>query len=336
MAVFRLVVRASAVGVAVMAASSAWGAIPPYTLAGSMPAAGLSAFDVLPDGRIIATSGLDVLVESAPGSGVMAPAGRLPAGAVSAFGASFIRVSPSGSRIAIGDNNFPGPQFVHVIETSSLAAGVDSPLVSVPAPNFDAAWNGDASLFVTGSVNFSTPAQVTRIDLGATPGATVVISGVGDGSGGVAIRGSTLYTGVGFDSAGVTTGIIRSFDLGTLASASSAAAFGSGAFVADVLSASPLDFDVAGNLLVGGGDFFGAVPDAGYVAVIDLVTGDRLELSPAGFAFYGVRYNAVRSEILVSDLFGASPAIYRYVVPAPSAAAVLVSLGLVAWRRRRA
>lgn len=314
---------------------SAYGALPAYALSGTVPVGAAQAFDVMPDGRIVLSSGRTILVESAPGSGGFSPAGQIASGTVSSFGASFIRVSPSGAKIAIGDNNAPGPQNVYVVQTATLTPGVDAPAVPVAVPNFDAAWAGEDRLYVSGSVNFSQPAQVARVDLGPSPSVTAVLTGVGDGSGGVCVHGGRLFAGVGYDATDATTGVIRSFDLPALNAAGSGSPFGGGLFVGDLLSAASLDFDEAGFLLVGGGDFGSATFDAGAAAVVNLGTGERLDLAPAGFGFYSVRYNLARHELLVADLFGATPAIYRYAVPAPGAGCVIMLVFAGSLRRAR-
>jgi len=116
--------------------------------------------------------------------------------------------------------------------------------------------------------------------------------------------------------------------------------------VADVPSASPLDFDAQGNLLVGGGDAFSGAGDFGYAGVVGsdsirdalnglgFTPGATLELTPDPLAeFVNVRFNEVTAEVLVE----ANGVIYRYQVPAPGVGAVL-ALGapMIARRRRNA
>jgi hypothetical protein len=129
---------------------------------------------------------------------------------------------------------------------------------------------------------------------------------------------------------------MRTFSASAVASATSAIAFGSGAAVpgGPVLSASPLAFDALGQLLVGGGDpaTFGGRGDVGYAAVINLTTGQRLQLNPLGTpnARYAVDFNAVTSE----SWLAAQGVVYRYAIPAPGSAAIL-TLGLFAASRRK-
>ena len=83
----------------------------------------------------------------------------------------------------------------------------------------------------------------------------------------------------------------------------------------------------------GGGDAFGGSTDIGYAAVVNPASpGEFLRLSPAGTSVtYGVRFNAFTDELLVT----AGGIAYRYAVPGPAAAGLLLLAGLTAARRRR-
>jgi len=329
-----------------LAATAANASVPPYTLVGSFAVTG-DAFDILPDGRVVTISGHVLSMQSAIGASSYAAIGSVPTGSISGFGASFLSVSPSGTSIAIGDNNFGPGASVVIVATASLNPGASSSVLSIATPNSEAAWNGEGQLFVSG---FGSGPVVTRIDIGALT-ATTVITAIGDGSGGIAVRAGRLYAGIGFDatSGGALTGDIRAFDLagpGGIATGAASVGFGTGVLVADALSAGSLGFDAAGSLLVGGGDFFSGSNDFGYAAAIDgdailaalaggSLAGDsaELRLSPAGAsAFYSVRFNSALNEVLVvSGGVG-----YRYAVPTPAAAGLLALSGLVAARRQRA
>lgn len=324
-----------------IAGSRSEAAIPAYTLVGSYtlpsPSAGGGAWDFLPDGRVIQVrSGGDIFVQDGQNASTYSRLGALPASSISGFGASFLKVSPDGTRLAIGDNNF-GPQAaVSFVNLADLSAPTVAPVTAVLCPNFDAAWSGN-QLYVTGAASSDFIPNVFRIDLSAAPTRSTLITGAGDGSGGVALRGGSLYTGVGYSAPGspLPAGQIRSFSLGSLNPAIPAN-FTSGAVVATALSASPLNFDPFGNLLVGGGDEFGGTTDIGYLAIIDLANADPaawLRLSPAGAAVtYSAAFNTGTNELVVTT----GSTAYRYAVPTPAAAGTLALAGLWATRRRRA
>lgn len=302
--------------------------------------AGASAWDVDAQGRSWALVGDSVYRENAPGSGAFLPFGSVPSGTVSTFGGSFIRVNDAGTEVAIGDGNFGASARVHFVSTAALAAAspAGAPTQSVLTGNFDGNWNGN-QFYVTGAGDDFVPFvnRVTFTDATGTPVATRVVTGIGGASAGVAFSGGTIFTGVGYGGGGLSTGDIRMFDLLTVNAAGGSGfpvAYSTGSQVAGgpVLSASPLAFDGAGRLLVGGGDAFGGTTDIGYVAVIDLATGVRQLLSPAGAdVTYGVDYNPALSQIYVSE----DGVVYRYAVPTPGTSVVLTLGGLAALRRRR-
>jgi hypothetical protein len=313
--------------------------LPSYQLIGQYTGpAGWHAFDVMPDGRVLFMTGHEFRAADVRSPASATLLGRVNPAIVSAFGPSFVSVSPDGAAIAIGDNNFGAGAAVHVLSVSTLDPGAPSGTEAFAAPNTEACWSG-STLFVSG---FGSGPVVTRIDLAAGTMQTV-LTAIGDGNGGVAVRDGRLFVGVGFDaSGGTTTGQVRAFDIATIEAAP--AAFASGTLVARALSGASLGFDAGGNLLVGGGDFFSGSNDVGAAAVIDgagiaaaLAGGaidpiaSQLRLSPAGAWFYGIRFNSATSELLVA----ANGTLYRYAIPGPGTAGVIMLVGLAAARRRR-
>lgn len=310
-------------------------AIPAYTLVGQFPLAG-GAWDIGPDGRIYQIRGQDIYLQDAAGGASFSRVGSVPAGTTASFGASFLSVSPDGTTLAIGDNNFSAQASVHFVATSLLTTAATTPTTSVVCPNFDADWDGN-QLYVTGADSSTFNSELYRISFSnalGTPVRQTLVRDIGLASGGVAVRNGVLITGTGFGSAAHPTGQIRSFLTSSLGSGP-AAGFGTGSLVATALSASPLGFDAFGNVLVGGGDSFGGTTEIGYAAVIDPANPDPsrwLRLSPAGTAItYSVAMNSFSDEVLV---IGGGTA-YRYAIPTPAAAAVLALGGLAAMRRRR-
>ena len=342
-------VAAGSLGLLAIGAPNAVGGLPPYSLVGSytLPSGG-GAMDVLPNGQLVVVqSDGTVLVQSSLNGSSYLPLGSVGSaifdGTFGNYGASFVSVSPDGSRMAIGDNG--AFDRVHFVEIAALEPMLTTPTSSVEAPNFDGAWADDSTMFISG---FRATAGVWRVNADAL-NATQVLHNSSGGAGGVAVHDGRVYTGDGFNTSGGgdPTGNVRAFDIGGLSAAASSVAFETGTLVADALSASPVRFDALGNLLLGGGDFFAGSNDFGYGAVVDqesilaaLAGGPvapdaaELRLSPAGgFAFYGIEFNAFTNELLVM----ADGVAYRYAVPAPSTAMLLTVGGiLTAGRRRRA
>ncbi|HBS28484.1 MAG TPA: hypothetical protein DEB06_03310 [Phycisphaerales bacterium] len=328
-------------------------ALPPYTPVGTFQLpAGTHAYTVAPDGRLLAIVGPEILAQSELNGSAFSRLGGVDPALVPSFGASFLEVSPDGGRLAIGDNGLAGA--VHLVSAGALdpAPGAFAPTTPVAVPNnFTAHFLDSDTLLVGGSAGFGAASFVEELTaLGApAPLTRTVITNIDGAPGGLASRNGFLFTGNGFDNGpgGSETGEVRAFPLASLALAPMDFE-GAGIPVADALSAVSLGFDALGNLLVGGGDFFGS-GDAGYAAVIDSDAIDaalwgapvapiapdsaELRLVPATpLDFYSIRHNPVTNELLVSA-FG-SDTVYRYAVPAPGSLAALALIGLAVGRRR--
>ncbi len=285
-----------------------------------------SVFDVSPDGRLICITETGAIVHqnavNIGGGGAYAPLGSLPAGSVPNFGAGFLRISPDGTRCAIGDNG--AANRVHVLSISALSVSGPTTPVTISVPNFDAAWGEFSTLYVNGSPSFGVAPSLYQVET-STGSWTDVVTHIGDGSGGVAVRGARVYTAIGFDAAGILTGQVRSFSLSSSAGSPPPVAFSTGLLAAQASTGNSLAFDATGDLIEAG---FGGV------SVIDLSTSQIYNLpglSPTGF--YSAAFNAFTSEILVRD-FG-SPTVLRYGIPAPASATLLGLAGILAVRRRR-
>ncbi len=205
---------------------------------------------------------------------------------------SFVRISPDGSRIALG---LGFARDLLVLPTSILDPVAPPLLDAHPQVDrfavgyFDAAWLDGTSKLVLSAF---TGVSLLDLEGGGAP-VPLVTGGPLDaaGSGGVAVvhrpgsaTDGALLVGIGFDPATGRTGEIRAFSAVELAAAIAAGTpldFEAGALVAErVLSANSLAVDPAGNLVVGGGDFLSADPDeSGYAA---LVAAEVLERALAG------------------------------------------------------
>ena len=249
--------------------------------------AGAGPFDVMGDGRLIVMMDDEVLVETAAGSRNFSLHGVLPGADIALFGPAFIRVSPGGTKIAVGNNG--GASFVDfevgVFDLASLSGDWFS------AGHFEAAWIDNRHLALTAG-DFVVASVVTALDTQspdpANPTNIIIVDNIGGASGGIAFdRAGNLYTGNGFSFIGPSgTGAVKAFDHASWSAALSGGPAldfeDDGTLIVDILSASPLRLDRQGNLIVGGGDFFSST-DLDFVAVIraSVVNGALLGMAPA-------------------------------------------------------
>ncbi len=324
-----------------------------YFLAGSFTLPnGAGLFDVLNDGRIVTLGGDEVYTETFVGAGDFQVAGTLPGADIAAFGAAFLRVSPDGARIAVGNNggaNLDDFQ-VGVFDLDGLSGAWFA------AGHFQAEWFDDTRLGLTAG-EFGSPGLVTLLDTtspdSSQPINPTVVNNIGGASAGITFDVSgNLYTGNGFAIAGPSaTGDIRHITASAWMAAMDGGAAvdfeNDGTAVVDVLSATSLGFDGTGNLFVGGGDFGGDLDYAAVVnasAIADALSGmgvidpldpkQVLRLDPDELNdqnFYDVNFNNVTGDLYLRD--GAT--VYRYAVPEPATAALLFAM-VAAMARRRA
>ncbi len=322
-----------------------------YTLVESFSLpAGAATLDVLPDGRLISMAGDQLLTESAAGARTFTVAGVLAGADFSSFGPAFVRVSQSGTHLAVGNGG--GASFANYQIGVFELGGLTGRWLS--AAHFDAAWVDDRHLALSAGT-FGQPGYVSLLDTAsadaANPVNPLLVQNVGGASGGVALDGAgNLYTGNGFATTGPSgTGAVMHFPH---AAWHSALAGGTpidfeadGRLVVDILSAGSLGFDAEGNLFVGGGEFGGA--DVNFAALVSVSavqaaivgTGaaDVLDLSQVrrldpdahnDFNFYSVAFNPIREELYLYD----GGLVHVYAVPEPGSW-LLLSLGAIALAR---
>ena len=322
---------------ALLTSSASGDSFSAYQLQGSFSLpTGASGLDTLPDGRLLTVVGTSVQVESTAGSRTFASIGALPGADFSDFGLGFVRVSPDGTRVAIGNGG--GASFGNYeVGVFSLA---DLSGTWFNANHFDGEWVNNRSVALTGGT-FGSPSYVSLLDTTSTdtvhPVNLVAIDGIGGASGGIAFDAAgTLYTGNGFAISGPSgTGLVKAF---APVAWTNAASLGTpidfetmGTTVVDILSAGSLGFDAQGNLFVGGGDFAGpdqnfaalihraAVADSltggGPVDVLDVAQVRRLDPDANGTSnFYGVIFNDALHELYIYD----GGTVFVYAVPEPA------------------
>ncbi|MGB2987841.1 MAG: hypothetical protein WBE26_18385 [Phycisphaerae bacterium] len=287
---------------------------------------GADVFDVLTDGRIVVLAGADVYVETTAGSRDFALHGALPEPNLNPF-AAFVRVSPDGTKMAVGDNL----DRVGIFEITTLSGSWFT------AFHFDAEWYDDTRLALSGAdLDNVTLLDITSPDP-LDPINPVIIENINGAPAGIAFDSNgNLYTGNGLASGDPEeTGEVRVFDhaawTAVLEGGTPLDFFTNGTLVVDILSAASLGFDVEGNLHVGGGDFIGGT-DVDFAALVrasavrDAIMGlgpadpndpaDVRQLDPdsdSTFNFYTVNYNSVTEELYLMD-FGATR-VYVYAAP---------------------
>ena len=294
---------------------------------------GPTVFENLADGRLIAVSTLlanpddfvgtpELYVESDVGTRDFLYVGdlQLDTGASwSAFGGAFLEVSPDGSRIAIGDNDFSSPR-IGVVDTADLldvSAWAGNPIDWYPVPHFAANWWDNQHLVI--STAAAAGSAVTFLDTTsstAAPTNPTVISNIAGASAGVSFDADgNLYTGNGFEDTtpgGSATGAIKRFDAADWAAALVGATTidfeTEGTDIDTILSAGGLDFDAEGNMIVGGGDLFGSgQSDFLSVVLINDAANEYRTFDPADAttSFYSIVYNEFTGEILAYEPFAA-------------------------------
>ncbi len=316
---------------------------------------GAGPFDALPDGRLVVLVGADVHREVSPAARSFALLGTLPGADLPGFGAAFLRVSPDGTRLAVGNNG--GASFgnfqVGVFDAATLSG------TWFDAGHFEGRWFDDTWLALTDG-DFVSPSVVTLLDTTSPnpsgPINPIVIDGIGGGSAGVAFDSAgRLITGNGFFLFGPSgTGTIKSFafaDWQAVLSGGTPLDFETqGVFLADLLSAAPLGMDDSGHLLVGGGDFgddfdFAALVSGGAIQDALMGGGPALLGDPSavrtldpdtvnGFNFYDVNYIGATGELVLFDRSGSTAFTYsasHVNVPLASVAGTVWTCVLLGW-----
>ncbi len=314
----------------------------PYQLLGSFPLpTGAGPLDALPDGRIIVLVDDDLYVETKPGVHSFVLHGTLPSADLPSFGAAFLRVSPNGMNIAVGNNGGAGfsNYLVGVFTLTPLAGTWFS------AAHFDGEWINNTQIALTAG-DFVNPSVVTVLDttspIPAAPVNPTIVDNIGGASGGIAFDSAgNLYTGNGFQTSGPSgTGAVKAFALSQWTAALSGGPIlhfeTDGILIVDILSASPLAFDAHDNLFVGGGDF-SSVSDFDFAALVNHASVSealmgmgpvnvddssevrRLDPDAAnGSNFFGVFVNPALSHLYVRDGSTADVHLYQDVSTVPA------------------
>jgi len=250
-------------------------------------------------GRLIVANNQTLYLQKTYGSSEFVPVARTSG----VMEPSFIRVSPDGSKIALG----PGAgQPLMVFPTSVLQPNAnpaaaplldtDSRVSAYPVSYYDADWLDNQHLIFNGG---TWPAPPEGSGVGALdtddPGETIgveLISGIPGYSAGVAVdHNGNVLTGIGLQFTGPRrTGEIKLFTHAQILAALSGSPIdygdeATGNIVAtQVLSAASLGVDAENNLYVGGGDVFGTggAAELGFAAIISSSVLDRVANGTGG------------------------------------------------------
>jgi streptogramin lyase len=251
------------------------------TLPPPEPGSFSTAFDFIPDGRLVVFTGTEVRIQSQRGSSTFNLIGSLPAEFRGGSDPAFVVTGTLGSFFLLGTgaggSQFPSQPFNGSIFVLPRTGGQANLVTNIPF-HTGADFRRPLEAFVSrGDASFAKSA-VERVNL-STQAVQTVIDNVPGASAGVGVdRLGNVYTGIGSDPNGQRTGEIRRFSRRIINQAIQTRVpvnFGDGEFVAKVLSAGGLLFDGEGQLWVSGGDLLGN-GQQGFIAEVDPKTGQIL------------------------------------------------------------
>jgi hypothetical protein len=241
-----------------------------------------TAFDFIPDGRLVVFTGTEVRIQTQKDTSNFDFIGSLPSEFRGGSDPAFVVTGLGGNFFILGTgaggSKFPNQPFNGSIFVLPRTGGQAESVALIP---FHAAANfrQPLELFINrGESDFSRSA-IERLNL-ITKKVLTVIDNIPGASSGVGIdRQGNIYTGIGLDPNGTRTGEIRRFsqtDINRAIRTGIPLDFDTdGVFVVKVLSAGNLLFDHEGDLWVGGGDVAGS-GQQGFIAEIDPQTGTVL------------------------------------------------------------
>ncbi len=191
--------------------SSAPEAFNPYSPSGnfSLPV-GTLKFDILPDGRIVALADDKIFIEKAIGAREFKLIAKIPGLHIGTYGPHFLRISPNGRKIAVGNNDAGDNKgYIWILELPALS------VKWFPLNHFDAEWYDNDLLAITNGI-FGESSMVSILDTTSSPLSpqeTIVIDNIGGASAGITFdKDGNLFTGNGLKQSGPSsTGTIKYF-----------------------------------------------------------------------------------------------------------------------------
>ncbi|BCY09358.1 SMP-30/gluconolactonase/LRE family protein [Actinoplanes sp. L3-i22] len=249
------------------------------------PATGsyFTLFNYAPDGRIVVFDGFTVSIQVAPNSTRFRPIGTLPESFLGGTDPAFVTVDPDGRQVLLGGgaggSKYPDPAFNGAVFRMPLTGGTAVRTGTFPYSIGGEFWNDDLFLMGQGETFGTFTGSVEVLDVARGTTRPLVARIPGD-PGGIALDSrQNLYVGLGAGQDTSRTGEIHRFGHDAVRRAMRTGQpldfDADGRLVTQVLNAGDLAFGPRGELYVGGGDFQ-ARQDFGYVAVVDVRTGQVL------------------------------------------------------------
>lgn len=230
----------------------------------------VGAYDIA--GRLIAAANGTVYLQKNFGASLWLDVATVP----ERMDPSFIKISPSGVRVALGVGYYQplyifGPGVLNTDEPTDLSTAPD--VLSFSANYYDAVWLDERYLLINaGSFVGSEVYAIDTQDPDPAGNTRVIVADITGASGGVAVDAmGNVVTGVGY---GFKTGQLKIWSseqvLAVVEGGEPLDYESTGYVLANqALSAASLGFDSSGNLHVGGGDVFGGSGYYGYAVLID-------------------------------------------------------------------
>lgn len=241
-----------------------------------------TAFDFIPDGRLVVFTGTQVKIQQQQNSSNFNLLGNLPLEFRGGSDPAFVVTGRDGNFFVLGTgaggSKFPAEPFNGSIFVLPKTGGQAQPLANIPF-HAAAGFGKRQELFINrGEASFQN-STVLKLDVKTSKFQTI-IENIPGASAGVGVdRRGNVYTGIGSDPNNKRTGEIRRFerkDIKRAITSGTPLDFDKdGKFVAQVLSASGLVFDRDGDLWVSGGDVIGG-RQVGFIAEINPQTGKIL------------------------------------------------------------
>jgi hypothetical protein len=231
-------------------------------------------------GRVLAATNSSVFLQKNFGASAWLTVGTVPDN----MDPSFIKISPDGTRVALG-TGFYKPLYVFPVAALSVAAPPDLAAASgTSAFNlsyYDAEWLDSRFLFINSGTH--TGSAIFALDTwgGDVPSSLIpIITDIPGASGGVTFdHNGNLLTGIGY---GADTGQLKIWPASDIAAVLEPGALpldyvSTGFVLAErMLSAASLGVDGENNVYVGGGDVFGTTGNSGFGGLISATVVDRV------------------------------------------------------------